>query len=139
MMLSKKQKTVARALYEGELGEEEIVRQFGVSGKRVRDWLGEEEFGAELMRLCGESQRETRFILARYGPIAALRLAELLGSDKPDIARRAALDMIDRCLTGNEPAGAEGDDAAEAEWTDEQVREMLGALTGGFNTNGHEL
>jgi len=118
MMLSKKQKRVARALYEGQLSEEQIGARFGVSGKRLGDWLGQEEFGAELVRLCAESQRETRFILARYGPIAALRLAELLGSEKPDIARRAALDMIDRCLAGEESDGRE--EAGEAELTDER-------------------
>ena len=78
------------------------------------------------------SHRETRYIVARYGPVAALKLAELLGSDKPDIARRAALDMVDRCLAKPQAGPKRQDDGPENQLSDEQAQQMLLTLAAGL-------
>jgi hypothetical protein len=130
-MLTRKQKQVARALYDGQMTEEEVLREYKINRALLERWQGQPGFQLELDRLCEAAGRETRLVLARFGPIAALRLAELVGSDKPDVARRAALDLVDRCLarkTADEPAETED----EEEMTDEQVRSMLVHLAEGF-------
>ena len=135
MKLNKKQKLVAEALYKGECREEEIAEKYGVPVSRLHLWLEQDDFKAELGRLCQASLRETRFTIARYGPIAALRLAELLGSEKEDTARRAALDMIDRSLKTHEGDSSDGEgatDSEESQLTDDQVRQMLLKLAEGL-------
>ena len=97
----------------------------------LEHWLADGVFQAELDRLCGRSMRQTRFILTRYGPIAAMQLAGLLGEkDKPDTVRRAALDLIDRCLEVRQRREADGEEAADL--SDEQARQMLLELAQGY-------
>ncbi len=129
-MLSRKQIQVARAVFEGQLNEAEIGREFRVSQKVLRSWLVCEEFQGELGRLCAESVHETRRILSRYGPTAAMQLASLLGSDKADTVRRAALDLVDRCLAGEKlAASSQGSEAPSV--SDEQAQSMLLELAKG--------
>ena len=97
-MLTIKQKKVAQAVYEGRLSETEIAEQFKISPQLLGKWLQSETFQQELHRLCETSIHETRCIISRFGPTAALQLATLLSSEKDDTKRRAALDLVDRCL-----------------------------------------
>ena len=131
-MLTKKQLKVARALYEGNLSEKEIVEQLEVSERVLSRWLNNEEFQGELARLSERSARETRFIISRWGPVAAMKLAELIGSDKPDTARRAALDLIDRCLHSPAGNGKESDELIGEEISDEEAKKMLLTLAEGI-------
>ena len=99
----------------------------------MRRWRVNEEFAGEMDRWCESSLRETRFIMARYGPIAALRLAEFIGADKSDTARRAALDMIDRCLAcKGTPAPQKDEEEASGGISEEQARSMVLALAEGL-------
>ena len=136
-MLTKKQRRVAEAIYQGRLTDEQIVEQCRVSGKQLRRWLQDAEFAGELDRLADESVRQVRFTISRYGPIAALKLAALLSSEKDDTARRASLDVIDRCIgyqgrRDDSGDGGNGDGSAEGEMTDEQARQMLLTLAEGY-------
>lgn len=134
-MLSKRQSRVAEAVYQGRLTDEQIVEQCRVTARQLRRWLQDGEFQSELDRLADESIRQVRFTISRYGPIAALRLAELLGSEKDDTARRAALDVIDRCIgyRGRPDDSSDGSDGSAAgELTDEQARQMLLTLAEGY-------
>ena len=88
-----------------------------------------EEFLGELSRLQETAKREAHFTIARYAPVAALRLAELVGSEKGDIARRAALDLVDRCL---EITIADNKAEQEEEMSDDQVRSKLLRLAEGM-------
>ena len=132
-MLSKKQKEVAEAIFEGELTEKEIREKFKLSPLVWSRWLGSEEFQEELGRWSESSSREAGFIISRYGPIAALKLVELLNSDKPDVARRAALDLVDRCMNRGGVAAEDRveDEGSEPTITDEQARKMILALAEG--------
>jgi hypothetical protein len=126
-MLKDRQRDVARDLYEGKCTEPEILKKNRLSAKVLARWLGQKEFQDELERLRNESKRQAEFTIARYGHIAALRLVELTSVDKPDIARRAAVDLIDRCLQITEKT--EGDKGNEFdELSDKQVAKMLATL-----------
>jgi len=136
-MLTKKQRDLARAMYESVLDEEQIRRKHGISRRQMKRWAQEEEFQRELHRLCENSMRETKFILIRYGPIAAWKLVELLNGDKPDITRRAALDLIDRCVQSNELselAGTQIDSPSSTPLTEEQALRILETLSRGVPT-----
>jgi len=134
-MLNERQKEVAQALYEGRYSEAEVIEQFNLRPQLLRRWLVAPDFQKELQRLCEVSARETRFTICRYGPIAALRLAELIGSEKDDTARRAALDMIDRCLRVEDTVltgDANQTEPESAHITDEQAQHMLLTLAEGL-------
>ena len=138
-MLTKIQKVVANELYEGTFNEQEILERFKLSSVILQHWLGKEEFKQELERLREQARRQTQCTIARYAPTAALKLAELVGSEKPDVARRAALDLIDRCLkfiTPNDPIRES--DETEEDITDEQAREKLMTLAGGVESGNEE-
>ena len=105
-MLRKKQREVAAALFEGRLSIMEILERFKLSPVILERWLGREDFKRELERLCELREREMQFAIHRFAPVAVLKLAELMGAEKPDTARRAAVDLIDRCF-GKEKEGAQ--------------------------------
>jgi len=133
-MLTKKKKKVAQAVYEGRLSETEIAEQFKISPQLLGKWLQTETFQQELHRLCETSIHETRCIISRFGPTAALQLATLLSSEKDDTVRRAALDLVDRCLaiqkTGQDTPTDEQDDEPIS---DVQAKAMLLELVKGWS------
>lgn len=133
-MLSKKQKEVVREMYEQQLSEREVLERFGLSNKVFQRWLNSEEFTDELERLCANSARETRLILSRFGPVAAVRLVELMQSEKDDVARRASLELIGKCL-GSCDSELDGNDDARGigDVSDAQAREMLAMLAKGIS------
>ena len=131
-MLSKKQKRLARDLYEGRFTEEEMKERYKVSDKVFERWLSMCVFQEELVRLRESSQREAQFSLMRYGPMAVLRLAELMGSDKPDVARRAATDLVDRCLKMVRAGEVASEEDEVGEMSDDDARRMLVKLAAGY-------
>lgn len=140
-MLSGKQKKVAQAVYEGALSDEEISRQCRVSTTRLLQWYQDQEFRAELDRLCDIAGLRTRCLIANYAMHAAARLIALLDADKEDVARRAALDLVDRSVRISEQSGRSHDGDAEGRAEveslgEEQAREMLLTLAEGFRQDG---
>ena len=131
-MLKKRQRQVAGAVFEGRLSITEILEKYKLSSVILERWLGREEFKREMERLCELREREMQYAIHRFAPIAVLKLAELLGAEKPDTARRAAVDLIDRCFNKEkEESEAPGEEEAQ-ELSDEQAREMLLALAEGL-------
>jgi len=136
-MLTKKQREVARAMYDGVLSEEQIRAKYSVNSRQMKRWQEDKEFQRELQGLCEQSVRETTFILTRYGPSAAWKLVELLNGEKPDITRRAALDLIDRCVrSGGEAESnkAQPTTTDPAPLTEEQAVRILETLREGLPT-----
>lgn len=131
-MLTKKQREVAKAVYEGQFSETELAERFGITVRQLHKWSQSEGFKQELALLCAVAERETRFIINRYGPIAAAKLVELLDSDKDDTARRTALDMVDRCLNMQVANRDDLDDTNAGPISDEQARRMLLTLAEGM-------
>ena len=129
-MLTKKQKQVARAVFEGIEDEEKLAERFEMGIIQMSHLLANKYFQAELDRLCNQSSRQARCTIARYGPVAAMKLAVLLGSEKDDTARRAALDLIDRSDKQPEDRSEELEQKEPA-ISDDQAREMLKILAEG--------
>ncbi len=126
-MLTRKQKKVAGALFEGKLSLVEIIGEYRLSTVVFEKWLNSGEFRGELDRLARIREMETEYTLQRFGPLAALKLAELLGSDRPDTARRAAVDVIDRCMKKEKEEKVEGPEVDEV-----KAKKMIIALAEGF-------
>ena len=126
MFTRKMKREMVRDWYAG-LREEELGAKYKISGRQARAWVADPAFAAGLEELARASAQETRCILARYGTVAAARLVQLLESDKPDVARRAALDMIQAVMgpAAAGPAETAGGDEAEA-------RALLRKLASGF-------
>jgi len=131
-MLNKKQRQVAQAFFEGQLSLTEIMEKFRLSTVVFERWLRSKEFNEELERLCRLREREMQFTMHRFGPVAVLKLAELLGSDKPDTVRRAAVELIDRCFGKDQASKEATGKEDEAEISDEEAREMVLALAEGM-------
>ena len=131
-MLTRKQKMVAGALFEGKSSLVEIIGEYRLSTVVFEKWLKSGEFRGELDRLARIREMETEYTLQRFGSLAALKLAELLGSDKPDTARRAAVEVLDRCLkkVGEEKV------LEEPEVSEEKAKKMILALADGFKGKG---
>ena len=124
-MSSKKQRQVAQAIFEGQMGMREILDKFNLTPVIFERWLQTDEFQRELECWRKLRELETEFTIHRYGPLAALKLAELLGSEKPDTVRRAAVDLINRCLGSAVKTEGAAEDKNEPELTDQQAREMV--------------
>ena len=123
---------MAQALFEGRLSITEILEKYQLSSVILERWLQLEEFNQEMERLCELREREMQYAIHRFAPVAVLKLAELLGAEKPDTARRAAVDLIDRCFN-KEKGGAETpSEEEEPEISDEQAKKMLLALAEGM-------
>ena len=137
-MLTKRQRQVTRALCEGQMNEPELLKHYRLTPRVFNRWLKSEEFQEELDRLREGYHRETFDIISRFGPIAALKLAELVTTDKPDVARRAALNVIDRCLTRSPSTTVSCDKSAPEALSDEQAQDILEILAEGFNRQGKD-
>ena len=137
-MLTKKFRDMARVMFEEQLTDEEVMGRFRIRPQTLSELLANQQFQQYLDSLCEQSMRKTRFILARNSPVAAERLAELLKSDdKPEVARRAALDMIDRgemiCKARSAPDNINQQKACDI--SADQARQMVLKLANGFKTD----
>jgi len=92
--LSKKQLAVIDDLFAGELDEQMVLDKNNVSRAVFGRWLANEHFIEQFNERIERSFRRSRFIIARYAPLAAAKLVELTASDKEETARKACLDII---------------------------------------------
>jgi len=129
-MLTKRQKQVAQALFEGQLTLEEVMEKYRLRAKVLRRWMDKEEFQGLIKQLEQIRHKQTELALSRYAPLAAVRLAELVGDEKSDVARRAAVDLLDRCLKKSKAEEAKRD--LIEQMSDEEAREMLLKLAEGM-------
>ena len=116
---------------------EEIMEKYAVTTKILRRWMEKEEFVAEMRRVSEILQKQTQHTLMRHAPAAARRLAELVGNEKSEVARRAAVDLLDRCmktLKGQGDGGAFEDRMAKV--SEEEARRMLLTLARGLGKEG---
>ena len=133
-MASKKQIKIAKALFQGRLSEQQIMKQYNIRPAQMKRWIESQGFQELIQGLRQEAMRETGFIIARFGPLAAMKLAQLLESEKPEVARKAALNVIDRCIEKKEydsdDENDENDDTKQI--SDEQMKKMILTLAKGF-------
>ncbi len=108
--LTEEQLAVIEDMADAELDETAVLRKHGVSKGDYRQWLGQEAFIAELQFLMDSARRLGMFRIARYAPEAAKSLLALATDEKkPDVARRACLDI----LTMPQTLADGGDEASE--------------------------
>jgi hypothetical protein len=104
--LSKKQLAVIDDMFSGELDEQAILDRHGISRFIFNKWLTDEDFQAEFSRRVAGCHRQSQFIIARYGPLAAAKLVELTESEKEETRRKACLDIISLPKVSEKNSGA---------------------------------
>jgi len=92
--LSKKQLAVIDDLFTGELDEQMVLDKYNVSRSVFDKWLADERFIEQFNERIARGFRQSRFIIARYAPLAAAKLVQLTASDSQETARKACLDII---------------------------------------------
>jgi hypothetical protein len=92
--LSKRQLAVLEDLFTGELDEQGVLDKHAVPRCLYEKWLADERFAGQFERRIAHAYRQSRMILARYAPTAAVRLVELTDCEKEETARKACLDII---------------------------------------------
>lgn len=93
--LTKRQLKAIEDMFENQLSEEQILEKYRLSKNVFQKWFKNEQFIDELNFKINWAKRQSRMIIARYGPLAAAKLVELTESEKPETARKACLDIIE--------------------------------------------
>ncbi len=95
--LSKRQLAVIDELFRGELDEQAVLDKHKVSRGLYNKWLADSDVGGftdEFDRRIESAFRQSTALIARYAPLAAAKLVQLIGSDKEETVRKACLDII---------------------------------------------
>jgi hypothetical protein len=92
--LSKKQLSVIKDMFTGELDEQAVLEKHKVSRNVYNRWLAEGLFTFEFDRRIISARRQSAALIAGYGPLAVAKLVQLTESEKEEIARKACLDII---------------------------------------------
>ena len=92
--LSKRQLAVIDELFAGGMDETEVLARHKVSTRLYRGWLADELFAGELRFRIESARRAGELIIARYTPVAAVKLVGLIDSKKDETVRRACLDIM---------------------------------------------
>ena len=100
--LTKKQLSVIDEIFNGELTEQQILNKYKISRTIFNNWLGDKTFTEHFDKRVAAAYLHSSAYLARYAELAASKLVRLIESDKPDIARRACLDIISMLKVSNE-------------------------------------
>jgi len=104
--LSKRQLAVIDELFAGGMDEAEVLQRYKVSTRLYREWLADELFTGELKFRIDSARRAGELIIARYTPVAAVKLVGLIDSKKDETVRRACLDIMS---AGRQQAGSAAD------------------------------
>jgi len=92
--LTKRQLDVIEELFVGRLEEQEIFEKYNLSRKLFNKWWDDDTFKQQFEKRLADAYRQSTVLIARYATTAAAKLIQLTGSDKPETARKACLDII---------------------------------------------
>lgn len=92
--LSKKQLAVINDLFQADMNESEILKKHSISQKIYNKWLSQNIFHEEFARRIDAAYRQSELIMAKYAPLAAIKLVHLTESEKDETRRKACLDII---------------------------------------------
>jgi len=92
--IRKKQMAVLDDLFNGEFDEQAVLEKHKVTRSTYNRWLVDECFAEEFSRRVAGAYRQSEALMAIYSAVAAAKLVQLTGSDKPETARRACLNII---------------------------------------------
>ncbi len=93
--LTEKQLLVMDDLFAGQLDEQAILDKHKVSRRIFTKWQGQMRFIEEFNRRVAMLNRQRELIIARYAPLAAVKLVQLTESESQETARKACLDIIE--------------------------------------------
>ena len=112
--LNGKQFAVIEDLVGGEMAETAVLAAHRVSQNDYLQWLKQTDFAALLQFRLDTMRRSAILLIATYAPKAAERLLDLTTNEKPEVARRACLDILTMPQTLAD-AGNEAPDKATTE------------------------
>jgi len=92
--LSKRQLLVIEDLLSGELDEAGLLAKHRLSARILGKWYSSELFKEEIAARLEQLRRQGELIIARYAPVAAMRLVELAAGSREETARKACLDIM---------------------------------------------
>jgi hypothetical protein len=127
--LGRRQRAVIDDLLNG-LYKYESLEKNKISPSRYRLWLKNKLFRQELLARFDAQKRQGKFVMARCIPQAAEKLSQLIGSEKPEIARKACVDVLSLQKTGVEQEGSENAQCRDqqSKISDEKAARMLAIL-----------
>ena len=92
--LRSNQTAVLDDLFSGEFDEQAVLDKHKVTRSTYNKWLADKRFAEEFSRRIACAYRQSEALIARYSVVAAAKLVQLTESDRPEMARRACLDII---------------------------------------------
>jgi len=92
--LRSNQTAVLDDLFSGEFDEQAVLDKHKVTRSTYNKWLADEYFAEEFSRRIAWAYWQSEALIARYSVVAAAKLVQLTESDRPEMARRACLDII---------------------------------------------
>jgi hypothetical protein len=127
--LGRKQRAVINDLLSG-LNKYESLEKNKISPSRYKLWLKSKLFRQELLARFDAEKRQGKFVMARCIPQAAEKLSELIGSEKPEIARKACVDVLSLQKTGVEQEALENVQSRDQQpkISDDKAERMLAIL-----------
>ncbi len=103
--LTKRQLAVIEELFAGQLEEQAILDKYKLSRKLYDKWWNDDGFSEQFEKRIADAYRQSTVMIARYAHVAAAKLIQLTDSEKPEVARKACLDIISMpILTANKKA-----------------------------------
>jgi hypothetical protein len=114
----------------GDLSQAQILTKHRVSQETYRRWQFDADFTDEIDRRIAAAHRESAAIIARFALSAAELLIALTKSPKPEVARRACLDIIGfgRAVDATRARSAQPDAPKGPRISPEAASKMLAAL-----------
>ncbi len=92
--LSRRQRAVIDDLFNSAMPEQDVLDKHQVGAALYRRWLSDQRFREQFDWRIAQAYREARLILARYAPLAAMKLVHLTNCEKEETARKACLDIV---------------------------------------------
>lgn len=94
--LTKRQLAVIEDLFSdfSIVDEQAVLDKHKVSRNLYNKWLADSSFTEQFDRRIAAAHRQSAALIARYAPLAAAKLVQLIDSDKEETARKACLDII---------------------------------------------
>ncbi len=132
-MIAKRYRDIACAVFDG-VCDEDICHRMRISKEKLIDCFRDVEFCDYMELLYKKEELQTRCRLMRHGTAASDRLVELLGHDKDDTARKAAVDILAKCIENIRTAKKEQSEKTQedCEISEEQAKKMLTTLAEGI-------
>lgn len=134
-MLTRKYKNIALAVFKGQ-SDSAICQANNITPEKLLDCFTDDQFCQYMELLHKKEIMQTRFSLVRHGARAGEQLVSLLDNEKDDIARKAAVDILAKCLEIIKSCREERQEITQndCEISENKAREMLAILADGMET-----